>query len=383
MPRPRKGARLYLRECAGRDRTWVIRDGAKEIGTGCGERDLRGAEEALAAYIGKRHKPDFGDHAPASVLIADVIGLYAKDKASDGPTRITAGYHFAALLPFWGDKTCADVSGEQCRAYVSWRMAGGTGRTVTASTARRELQTFAAALGYAYRERKVDRPIPVTFPEQAPARDRWLTRTEAARLLAGALGWQAVAFDRLTREPALFRRLHPPQYHVARFILLGLGTGTRHDAILKLRRHANPAGGWIDLEKGLIYRRGEGQVETRKRRTPVPMSRALAAHARRWRKLTVIGPVKYAGRLIKKERRGFDRAKECAGLGDDVVPHVLRHTYATWAVLAGVPLSRIARAMGASEKMIEQVYGHREPEFLRDVAEARSAHRRAPRGSRV
>jgi integrase len=379
MPRPRKGARLYLRERDGREGTWVIRDGAKETGTGCGERDLRGAEEALAAYIGKRYKPDFSDHTPASVLVADVIGLYAKDKASDGPTRITAGYHFANLLQFWGDKTCADVSGANCRNYVAWRVAGGTGRVVGESTARRELQTFSAALGYAYRERKVDRPIPVTFPEQAPPRDRWLTRTEAARLLAGALGWRAVAFDRFTQQPTIFRRLHPPQYHVARFILIGLGTGTRHDAILRLRWHANTAGGWIDLEKGMVYRRGEGQVETRKRRTPVPMSRQLTAHARRWRKLTVIGPVEYAGRLIKKERRGFDRAKECAGLGDDVVPHVLRHTYATWAVLAGVPLSRIARALGASEKMVEQVYGHHEPEYLRDVAEAGSAHRRVPR----
>lgn len=376
MPRPRKGARLYLRERDGRDGTWVIRDGSKEVGTGCGERDLRGAEEALAAYIGKRHKPDFGDGTPASVLVADVIGLYAKGKASDGPTRATAGYHFANLLPFWGDKTCADVSGEQCRSYVAWRMAGGTGRIVSESTARRELQTLSAALGYAYRERKVDREIPVTFPPEAPARDRWLTRAEVTRLLAGALGWRAVAFDRITREPTTFRRLHRPQYHVARFILIGLGTGTRHDAILKLRWHPNTMGGWIDLDKGVVYRRPLEKKETRKRQPVAPMSWRLKAHAARWRRITAYGPVEYAGRLILKERRGFREACERAGLGPDVVPHVLRHTYATWAILGGVSLSRVARAMGASEKMIEKVYGHHEPEFLRDVAEAGSGARK-------
>lgn len=372
MPRPRKGARLYLREREGREATWIIRDGAKEIGTGCGASDLRGAEEAFGTYLGKRHKPDFGDHTPASVLVADVIALYAKDKAAEGPTAVTAGYHFANLLPFWGEKTCADVSGASCREYVAWRMSGGTGRKVGESTARRELQTFSAALGYAYRERKVDRPIPVTFPEEAPSRDRWLTRWEAARLIAGALGWRVSAHDRVTREPTKMRRWHKPHYHVARFILIALGTGTRHDAILKLRWGVNAAGGWIDLDKGLVYRRGEGQIETRKRRTPVPMSRRLKAHAHRWRKQTVIGPVEYAGRLILKERRGFREACERAELGDDVVPHVLRHTYATWAVLSGVSLSRVARAMGASEKMVEKVYGHHEPEFLRDVAEAGS-----------
>ena len=376
MPRPKKGARLYLRERDGRDGTWVIRDGAKEIGTGCGERDLRGAEEALAAYIGKRHKPDFGDHTPASVLIPDVIALYAKDKASDGPTRITAGYHFAALLPFWGPKNCADVSGSTCRDYVAWRMSGGTGRAVSESTARRELQTFSAALGYAYRERKVDRPIPVTFPPEAAARDRWLTRAEAARLIAGALGWRVTACDRFTREPTQMRRWHKPQYHVARFILIGLGTGTRHDAILRLRWGVNSSGGWIDLEKRLLFRKAVEQRETKKRQPVAPMSRRLAAHAGRWRRITVVGPVEYAGRLILKERRGFREACDRAGLGDDVVPHVLRHTYATWAILSGVSLSRVARAMGASEKMIERVYGHHEPEFLQDVAEAGSGARR-------
>ena len=369
MPRPRKGARLYLRERPGRDPAWVIRDGSKEIGTGCGAGDLRGAEEALAAYIGKRHRPDFRDGSPAEVLVSDVIGLYGREHAATGPTAETAGYHFANLLPFWGELTCADVSGANCRAYVAWRMEGGTGRAVSQSTARRELATLSAALGYAYKERKVDRPIPVTFPEQAPARDRWLTRTEAARLLAGALGWSAVAYDRHTRQPTAWRRLHRPHYHVARFILIALGTGTRHDASLNLRWGVNSAGGWVDLDAGLVYRRGEGQAETRKRRTPVPMSRKLTAHARRWRQLTALGPVEYAGRLIAKERRGFREACERAGLGPDVVPHVLRHTYATWAILAGVSISRVARAMGTSEKMVDTVYGHHAPDFLRDVAE--------------
>ena len=139
----------------------------------------------------------------------------------------------------------------------------------------------------------------------------------------------------------------------------------------------NAAGGWIDLDAGLIYRRGEGQVGTRKRPAPVPVSAGLTAHARRWRKLTVAGPIEYAGRLILKQRTGPEAAVDRAGLGDEVTPHVLRHTYASWAMQNGASTARVARALGASEKLVENVYGHHAPDFLRDVAEAVSRRRNA------
>jgi hypothetical protein len=64
-------------------------------------------------------------------------------------------------------------------------------------------------------------------------------------LLAGALG-----FDRRgVRHRAKINR------HLARFILIALYTGTRHDAILRLQWIPNTAGGWIDLASGVIYRR--------------------------------------------------------------------------------------------------------------------------------
>lgn len=55
----------------------------------------------------------------------------------------------------------------------------------------------------------------MTLPEKPPAKDRWLTTKQAATLL------------RLAR--AKRRR------HLSRFILLGLYTGTRKEAILTLR----------------------------------------------------------------------------------------------------------------------------------------------------
>jgi integrase len=39
-------------------------------------------------------------------------------------------------------------------------------------------------------------------------------------------------------------------------------------------------------------------------------------------------------------------------------PYALRHTYATWALRAGIPTFTLARRMGTSLEMIEQTYGH-------------------------
>jgi integrase len=368
MPRPAKGPRLYLYERTGREATWIIRDGASRISTGASLADRRRAEKALADYIGKKHTRNFGDGDPAQVLVADVISLYLEEWAKGTPSAATAAYHAQALLSFWGDKCCAEVSGKNCRAYVTHR--GETGRRVSQATARRELETLSAAMAYAYRERKLDRPIPVTYPPKSPPRDRWLTRSEAAALIAGALGWAVTACDVRTHKPIAYARLFRPSYHVARFILICLYTGTRHAAALKLRWGVNSAAGWIDIDGGMIYRRGRDEIETRKRRPPVRLSARLSAHCHRWRSCTTVGPIEYAGRQIAKERKGFEAARDRMGLGDDVVPHVLKHTFATWAVLARLPFEEIAVALGTSVAMVERVYGHHAPDYTREVVEA-------------
>jgi hypothetical protein len=77
------------------------------------------------------------------------------------------------------------------------------------------------------------------------------------------------------------RRLGFP--HLCRFILVAIYTGARRDTILSLRLSGpSAAGGWFDLDAGLLYRKGEGERSTNKRRTPARLPRQLRAHARRW-----------------------------------------------------------------------------------------------------
>jgi integrase len=296
--------------------------------------------------------------------VADVLAYYGTNKAPSLAHPELVGYHLVPLLKHFGELTCWDINAESCGSYVVRRMAGELGRVVKSGTTRRELVTLSAALSFAYEDRKISQPVTVPLPRESEPRRRWLRRNEAAALVAGALGITATAFDIKSRAPVKWGRMFQPSYHVARFILIGLYTGTRHEANLNMRWGVNSKGGWFDLDNGVMYRRGEGEVDTNKRRVPAPIPDRLLPHLKRWRRLTIVGPVEYAGRLILKERKGWDRACDLAGLGDDVTPHVLKHTCITWLLQNCVPIWEVAGFVGTSEKVIRETYGHHSPDHL-------------------
>ncbi|SFV11896.1 MULTISPECIES: site-specific integrase [unclassified Methylobacterium] len=394
MPRPAKGARLYYKAA---DDRWVIRDtGGIERGTGCSYGEREAAERALQAYLSEKHTPDFGRGDPATVEIADVLKLYADEHAAGTKRPDVAWSALPHLITFFDGKKVAHATPNLCRAYAKWRTSQPQARfkfgpgyryateaevpRVGDQTARRELGVLSAAFGYAHSEHKLLYPVPVTMPDRAPARDRWLSRSQAAALLLAALGFRPTGrHDAKGKE--IWRRPREKarpgegrgralfvQRHVARFILAGLYTGTRHEAILRLKWIESTDGGFVDLRSGIIYRRGTAEGESSKRRTPIPMSKRLAAHMRRWRKNGAY-VIEFDGKPILRLRRAWTTARKGAELGDEITPHVLRHTFATWAVMAGVPFGKVARALGTTEQVVEQVYGHHLPEHLRGVVE--------------
>ena len=58
-----------------------------------------------------------------------------------------------------------------------------------------------------------------------------------------------------------------------------------------------------------------------------------------------------------------------AGLGPEVVPHVLRHTAVTWAMQRGADLWEAAGFFGMSPEILWRVYGHHHPDWQRELAE--------------
>jgi integrase len=261
---------------------------------------------------------------------------YAAEHLPHTRAAKNAAYNVGNLSAWWSDKRLDDVTAKNCRAYAADR---------SPAAARRDLETLRAAIGHWHREYG---PLPVlpavVMPDKAEPRERWLTRSEAARLL-----WAA-------------RRTE----HLKRFILIGLYTGSRSGAILNLKWE------WVDVERGVMRRRQQGDTESNKRRPPVRIGRRLLSFLRRWRDRDLesrcSGIVHYNGASVQKLRRSWAAASSRAGLVG-VSPHTLRHTRATWLMQAGVDPWEAAGHLGMSVETLQRNYAKHSPDFQKKAAE--------------
>ena len=68
------------------------------------------------------------------------------------------------------------------------------------------------------------------------------------------------------------------------------------------------------------------------------------------------------------QARPMAEACKCAKIGPKISFHVLRHTWASLAVMAGVPLLVVARNLGhADTRMVEKHHGHLAPSYIVDA----------------
>jgi integrase len=121
----------------------------------------------------------------------------------------------------------------------------------------------------------------------------------------------------------------------------------------------------------VFYRRGQEQRRTNKRQTPARIPSRLLAHLRRWysidAEMGVRHVVHYQGGKVRKLRRSWATARDAAGLGNDVIPHTLRHTAATWLMQRGCDIWEAAGYLGMSVEMLEEVYGHHHPDHQKGL----------------
>ena len=357
MPRKSKGARLYWRSGKGKRKgVYVIREGSREYSTGTV--DSRAAQAALNAYLMRGNQPE-RNRAEHEVSVAEILAIYGEARAEEvvDPERI--GHAISALVDGWGYSTVADVHEESCQNYARFRRNGYEReveekiikrRPVGNGTIRRELGCLRSALHLGVKRRILSSVPPIWLPEAPNPKDRWLTRDEAASLIRAA-------------------RRRPETRYLARFILVGLYTGSRKSVILGLKFAPHAGGGHVDLRTGQMYRKGREQRSSKKKTPPVRLPSKLLSHLRRWRAAGEKWLVEKEGMGIACIKNDWEDIREAADM-PDVTPHTLRHTAITWAMQTGANVWHVSRYFGVSLETLEKVYGHHHPQHMQTAVAA-------------
>lgn len=249
----------------------------------------------------------------------------------------------------------SDINASNCHAYLSF-----VGATRSAS---RDLELLRAALRHAREQRILEGTVKVTLPPKSKPRERWLTRSEVAKLVWTAWRGGRSANGRSRQEDNWHMRRH-----LARFILLAVYTGSRRGDVLNASFVQSTTHGFIDLERGVWTRKAASKAATKKRQTTIPLPPSLLAHLRRWRRSGQIFAVEFNGKKVGNVSKAFRALVVECGLDAEVIPHALRHTGVTWAMQNGVELWEASGYFGMSVQTLMDVYGHHHPDYLRGAA---------------
>lgn len=385
MPRHNQGP--YLSDDRNEHGLYEIRwtENGRSKRKSTGQADRRAAQRVYAEFL----LAISGDEVSTAVTVGAVIDAYLKDK-TDVVDKSTQRNVFGYLKAHFGPLVVSEVEDDDVQDYRARRARGAIVFTDDAgrvrgggeggdSTARRELTMLATAIDHCIENRKFrapdgqslltnkHRPV-IKLPKANPPRDRWLSRDEATAFLRACQPDPAAP---LTREYVYIATL--------------LYTASRKAPVVRLawpriKLEHDPA----KHEKGdygMINLRAPGEAITRKRRGWVPIAAELypiLAQAEKERTSDFLLGAPAAGKPHPNEPyHAWRAAARRAGLVDPatgkltVSPHVLRHTWATWAAQDGVPLYEIAGVLHDTVATVERIYAHHTPEHLRSAVNRR------------
>lgn len=293
----------------------------------------------------------------------DLLLAYLREVADH--KRAARRYHSAAkaLFPHFTGRLLADIGAQEVRAYIAHRLAQGR----QPGCINRELGLMSGAMRWAKEELEWDigNPWRTRFLRESPPRTRFLSREEAAALIAAA--------DGLQKAP-----------HLGDYLRLMLATGLRPGEALGLT--------WdrVDLSRRLIrFQIGDqknGQAST------IPLNdtaRAALLGRARFRASHCPGSpwvfCNHQGARFLEVRTGFETACRLAGI-EDLHPHDLRRTFGSWLVQSGIGIDRVSKLLRHGDVgLTARVYAHLRPQDLADAAAtldgyelSRSVSRSAP-----
>ena len=242
------------------------------------------------------------------------------------------------LLTHFKGRCLQEIGPPQIEDYLVGRQNEG----ISQATANRERSLLSAIFKFAIRRGY--------FADENPCR-----RVQAYRESPGRLRY-------LTGEEAL-ALISKAAKHLKPILLCGLHTGGRHSELLSL------AWADVDLSQGTIYFDRDKTKSGKQREIPITRELDRVLRERHQNRLTGGDARDYVftwgGKRISSIRTAFLKARKDAGLGADVTPHTLRHTFASWYMMNGGDIFRLKKYLGHSDIHLTERYSHLSPNYMK------------------
>lgn len=303
------------------------------------------AEEIAKGIVRRTLETAFGVRVVKDINLKALMEKYGNYCADNNrrSTYLKKRFNVRNILAYFGDVPLRAVTPERIESFKTTRRT-----SVSPATVNRDLSTLKHALGLA---------VSWGYLEASPAarvakfrepngRVRYLTRREAEGLLK-----------------ACSDELRP-------LVAAALNTGMRLGELLALD--------WshVDLQRRQIRVVDSKNNESRVVPTNAVLYNTLSAIQHREGAVFVS---RY-GRGYNYVYNGFRAALARARIKDFTF-HDLRHTFASWLAMEGVPLSTIGRLLGHKTAQMTMRYAHLSPDYLADVVEllTQNKHKRGTR----
>jgi integrase len=286
------------------------------------------AQKALRKAL-DRIGPERGGAVTLAELVEEYLELHQAEPVTIGKLRWLLGKATSAL----GEKRIADLSPKDVYA---WRLTIPEGHRFEATQALRQVLNRAVAWGLLdFNPAKLG----ISNPQRRPKEKR--------------------PFESWAQIEAIAVRLGPVY---GPMVIFGAATGLRPSELFGLEQHD------VDRDAGVVYVRrafANGRIKNTKTRLStraVPLqAKAVAALDRLPASVNpILFPNARGGRIDFRVfgRRHWRPAQVAAGTEPIRGLYDLRHTYATFALRAGVPVFAVSRFIGSSIAMIDRHYGH-------------------------
>jgi hypothetical protein len=379
----------------------------RQTQTGCSFGDDREYAEALEAaqlklyeYGVAKYTADKAAEIPASiepqdVVIGDLILFYltkkAKKIAAMEPHRRREHLsQIECLQSYWGEKRVIDINEDNSLEYQEGKKQ---------SVVRNKIIVLKGIITYAAKQSRVrlgEDQLDYAQPERNHDRIDYYEMQELIALYKAArrkrTTWHENRKQRLedmvtagkSIENLPVVKCQRVSGHIAKYILVAAWTGTRAEKICTASFVQEIGRPWIDLEKGIFYRKPlKKGVPPNKRADPVLLPDRLLLLMRKWHH---VDGCQY---LIEYHGRAVDCRKGFYTLKNQVLPperakvlnrHSLKHTAVTFLLKEGVSIESVAHYVSTTPEVIRSTYSQLIPGEFSEVHKV--LNRKGPRKPR-